>query len=182
MCSYSTRRFTTRSDWNPSLDHAVVHLEVGALFTGIFGGLWHGPDADKLRRRETLAGIVLAAATALIANRALSMAVPLRVWPMFSVGANAPTFDWHADLEHWSSFPSDNATFLRGVVSGAGPAGPLQLTPVCAAARAEVGPKRRRGAVETGGAGTLLPRQPMLLICVNTTSGRRRIDLSTGRR
>jgi undecaprenyl-diphosphatase len=37
---------------------------------------------------------------------------------MYAVGANAPTFEWHADLEHWSSFPSDNATYLFAIAAG----------------------------------------------------------------
>lgn len=106
--------------WNPTLDRAVVHLEVlkGSLFMGIFGYLWFKQDADQLRRRETLLAIVLATAVALALNRTVSMLVPFRVRPMFSIGANAPTFDWHADLEHWSSFPSDNATYLFAIATG----------------------------------------------------------------
>lgn len=106
--------------WSPTLDRIVVHMEVlkGSLFMGIFGYLWYKPGSDQLRRRETLLSIVFAVAVALVANRVLSTLLPLRPRPMYSVGANAPTFDWHADLEHWSSFPSDNATYLFAIAAG----------------------------------------------------------------
>jgi undecaprenyl-diphosphatase len=106
--------------WNPTLDRIVVHLEVlkGSLFMGIFGYLWYKPDPDQLRRRQTLLTIVFAVALALIVNRVLSTLLPFRARPMYSLGANAPTFEWHADLEHWSSFPSDNATYLFAIAAG----------------------------------------------------------------
>lgn len=36
---------------------------------------------------------------------------------MYAIGANAPSFEWHANLEHWSSFPSDNATYLFAIAA-----------------------------------------------------------------
>jgi membrane-associated phospholipid phosphatase len=106
--------------WSPALDRIVVHLEVlkGSLFIGIVGMLWYWPDKEMPRRRETILTIILVVAVSLIVNRALSMLVPYRDRPMYSIGANAPTFEWHADLEHWSSFPSDNATYLFAIAAG----------------------------------------------------------------
>lgn len=106
--------------FSPTLDRVVVHLEVlkGSLFMGIFGLLWYRPDAERPERREKLLTIVLAVALALIANRVISTLLPFRTRPMYSVGANPPTFEWHADLEHWSSFPSDNATYLFALATG----------------------------------------------------------------
>lgn len=106
--------------WSPSLDRLVVHVETlkGALFLGLFGYLWYKPDKEQARRRETLIVIVFAVAIALVANRVLSMLLPFRERPMYGIGAFAPTFEWHADLEHWSSFPSDNATYLFAIAAG----------------------------------------------------------------
>lgn len=106
--------------WSPALDRIVVHMEVlkGSLFMGIVGLLWYWPDKEMKRRRETILTIILAVAVSLIVNRLISTLVPYRVRPMYSIGANAPTFEWHADLEHWSSFPSDNATYLFAIASG----------------------------------------------------------------
>jgi undecaprenyl-diphosphatase len=106
--------------WSPSLDRIVVHLEVlkGSLFMGIVGVLWYWPDKEMPRRRETLLATVLTVALSLVVNRVTSMLLPYRDRPMYSVGANAPTFEWHADLEHWSSFPSDNATYLFAIAAG----------------------------------------------------------------
>ncbi len=106
--------------WSPTLDRIVVHLEAfkGSLFMGIVGVLWYWPDKDLPRRREMLVILILAVALSLIANRVASTLLPYRERPMYSIGANAPTFEWHADLEHWSSFPSDNATYLFAIATG----------------------------------------------------------------
>ena len=103
--------------WSPTLDRIVVHLEVlkGPLFMGIVGMLWYWPDKEMPWRRETLLTMMLAVALALVVNRVTSMLLPYRDRPMYSIGANVPTFEWHADLEHWSSFPSDNATYLFAI-------------------------------------------------------------------
>jgi undecaprenyl-diphosphatase len=106
--------------WSPALDRIVVHLEVlkGSLFMGIVGVLWYWPDEEMPRRRQTLLVTILAVALSLVVNRVTSMLLPYRDRPMYSVGANVPTFEWHADLEHWSSFPSDNASYLFAIAAG----------------------------------------------------------------
>ena len=106
--------------WSPTLDRIVVHMEVlkGSIFMGIVGVLWFQPDPDQPRRRQTIIIIILSTALALVFNRALSTLLPFRSRPMYSIGANAPTLEWHADLEHWSSFPSDNATYLFAIAAG----------------------------------------------------------------
>jgi undecaprenyl-diphosphatase len=105
--------------WSPALDRIVVHLEVlkGSLLMGTVGVLWYWPDRDMPRRRQTLLVTILALALSLVVNRVTSMLLPYRNRPMYSIGANAPTFEWHADLEHWSSFPSDNATYLFAIAA-----------------------------------------------------------------
>src|SRR4051794_40016687 len=105
---------------SPTLDRIVVHLEVlkGSLFMAIFGLLWYRPGPEQAERRERLLVIVLAVAAALVANPGISAPLPVCTRPMYGVGANAPSFEWHADLEHWSSFPSDNASYLFAIATG----------------------------------------------------------------
>ncbi|TMK48100.1 MAG: phosphatase PAP2 family protein [Alphaproteobacteria bacterium] len=88
---------------------------IGPFFMGIVGALWFSSEKDTTRRHQTLIIMLLAVALSLVLNRVLSTFLPFRYRPMFSVGANAPGFEWHADLENWSSFPSDNATYLFAI-------------------------------------------------------------------
>jgi undecaprenyl-diphosphatase len=99
---------------SPALDRVVLHLATfsGALFMGIFGLLWFRQDCRQFRRRKTLVLLVLAVAIALIINRTISTVLPFRLRPMYELGANTPSYPWTFDLEHWSSFPSDTATYL----------------------------------------------------------------------
>jgi undecaprenyl-diphosphatase len=106
--------------WSPVLDRLAVHGASvgGALFMGIVGAFWFSPSKEAADRRQTIIIILLAVALSLILNRALSTVVPFRYRPMYSVGANGPSFEWHADQENWSSFPSDNATYLFAIAAG----------------------------------------------------------------
>jgi undecaprenyl-diphosphatase len=103
--------------WNPALDRAAFHLPglVGVLFMGIFGLLWYRQGTEQFRRRQTLVLIIPAVALGLIVNRTISTLLPFRVRPMYAIGANAPSHNYTFDLEHWSSFPSDNATYLFAI-------------------------------------------------------------------
>jgi undecaprenyl-diphosphatase len=85
---------------------------------GIVGLLWYWPDKKMERWREIILTIILAVAVSLVLNRIVSTLVPYRDRPMYSIGAHAQTFPWHADLENWSSFPSDNATYLFAIATG----------------------------------------------------------------
>lgn len=114
------RAFNYFCGWNPTLDHFVAYIEIlkGFFFIGTFGFLWHQDDADQKRRREILLVMLLVIALSLVINRVIAHMLPFRVRPMYAVGANRPRFDWHADLENWSSFPSDNATYLFAIAAG----------------------------------------------------------------
>ncbi|MGY3550659.1 undecaprenyl-diphosphatase [Bradyrhizobium sp. USDA 4472] len=108
--------------WSPALDRIVVNsidILKGALFMGIVGLLWYWPDKEMPRRRETVLTMLLVVAASLIINRALSTLVPFRERPMYSIGANPPSMasPWHPDLENWSSFPSDYATYLFAIAA-----------------------------------------------------------------
>lgn len=102
-----------------TLDRVVYHLAgpTGVIFLGLFALNWFRQDGDLIRRRQVLILVVPAVAIALVANRAISTLLPFRVRPMYAIGAAAPTYPWTFDLEHWSSFPSDNATYLFAIAA-----------------------------------------------------------------
>ncbi|HEY5278448.1 MAG TPA: phosphatase PAP2 family protein [Pseudolabrys sp.] len=102
-----------------TLDRVVYHIAgpTGVIFLGLFGLLWFRPDGDQIRRRQVLILIVPAVAIALLLNRTISTLLPFRARPMYALGANAPTYPWTFDLENWSSFPSDNATYLFAIAA-----------------------------------------------------------------
>lgn len=102
-----------------TLDRLVYHLSgpTGVIFLGLFGFLWFRSDGDQIRRRQALILVVPAVAIALVLNRTLSTLLPFRVRPMYALGANPPSYPWPFDLENWSSFPSDNATYLFAIAA-----------------------------------------------------------------
>lgn len=101
------------------LDRLVYHSTPlrGVLFMGIFGLLWFRRDKTQTRTRETLVLAIPAVVLALVLNRTISMLLPFRLRPMYAIGANPPSFPWGYDLEHWSSFPSDNASYLFAIAA-----------------------------------------------------------------
>jgi undecaprenyl-diphosphatase len=102
-----------------TLDRLFYHSEPlrGVLFMGIFGLLWFRQDKAQMRTQETLILTIPAVVLALLLNRTISMLLPFRMRPMYALGANAPSFPWAFDLEHWSSFPSDNASYLFAIAA-----------------------------------------------------------------
>jgi undecaprenyl-diphosphatase len=102
-----------------TLDRIVYHAAgpTGVVFLGLFGLLWFGTAGGQIRRRQVLILVVPAVAIALLVNRTVSTLLPFRVRPMYAIGANAPSYHWAFDLENWSSFPSDNATYLFAIAA-----------------------------------------------------------------
>ena len=107
--------------WNPTFDRILANHEMvkGPLFAVIVGVLWYWSDKEMSRRREVLLKMMVVVGLSIVVNRALSMLVPFRVRPMYSIGANAPNLgDWHVNFVQWSSFPSDTATYLFAIAAG----------------------------------------------------------------
>lgn len=102
-----------------TLDRIVYHAAgpTGVVFLGLFGLLWFRGEDGQIRRRQVLILVVPAVAIALVINRAISTLLPFRVRPMYALGANTPSYHWTFDLESWSSFPSDNATYLFAIAA-----------------------------------------------------------------
>jgi membrane-associated phospholipid phosphatase len=105
---------------NPTFDRILANHEIlkGPLFAVIVGVLWYWPDKEMSRRREALLMMMVVVGLSLVVNRTLSTLLPFRVRPMHSIGANAPLGDWHPNFMQWSSFPSDNATYLFAIAAG----------------------------------------------------------------
>ena len=101
------------------LDRLVYHFEPlrGVLFMGIFGLLWFRQDKFRARTHEILLLTIPAVMLALLLNRTISTLLPFRLRPMYALGANPPSFTWAYDLENWSSFPSDNASYLFAIAT-----------------------------------------------------------------
>jgi undecaprenyl-diphosphatase len=101
------------------LDRIVYHISPlrGVLFMGIFGLLWFRQDKSRIRTQEKLILLIMAVLVALLVNRTISTLLPFRMRPMYALGANAPSFTWAIDLENWSSFPSDNASYLFAIAT-----------------------------------------------------------------
>jgi undecaprenyl-diphosphatase len=102
-----------------TLDRIVYHLAgpTGVIFLGLFGLLWFRQNSLQIRRRQALILVIPAVALALIINRTISTLLPFRVRPMYALGANPPSYPWTFDLENWSSFPSDNASYLFAIAA-----------------------------------------------------------------
>ncbi len=109
-----------------AFDHLLGSLQGnnligGGLYLASFWAMWLHPT-DGQARREILITLLFAVVLSLILNRLLSVIVPFRVRPMYEpgIGFRAPLYDEppHYDLESWSSFPSDNATFFFALTTG----------------------------------------------------------------
>jgi undecaprenyl-diphosphatase len=86
----------------------------GGLFLALYWWFWFVPEPA---RRQTNRRIIVIALTgsvlALALNRALADTLPFRVRPMYAsdIGYHTPSIPFYFNLEHWSSFPSDSATY-----------------------------------------------------------------------
>jgi membrane-associated phospholipid phosphatase len=104
---------------NWTLDRIAMYEENNSLFKGglflaLYWGFWFAPQPDRRQaNRRIIVIALLGTALALALNRALADAMPFRVRPMYAldIGYREPSIPFYENLEHWSSFPSDNATY-----------------------------------------------------------------------
>ena len=86
----------------------------GGLFLALYWWFWFSPEPDRRQANRRIIVIALVGtALALALNRALADILPFRVRPMYAlgIGFHEPSIPFHENLENWSSFPSDNATY-----------------------------------------------------------------------
>lgn len=86
----------------------------GGIFLTLYWWFWFANEQDRrVHNRRIIISAICGSILALALNRALAGALPFRVRPMYAadIGYHAPSIEFPMNLERWSSFPSDSATF-----------------------------------------------------------------------
>jgi len=107
------------------LDRLASHEEGDQIFKGglvvaIYWFSWFRLGSDRTRRLRVIATAVIGALVAVIVARTISFVVPFRVRPMFDPAVIHPRYSIPitANLESWSGFPSDTASFFVALAFG----------------------------------------------------------------
>lgn len=105
-------RLTMNVEWN--------HLVKGGVLAILFWYYWFQADKEQEARRQIIVCTVIGALLALAVNRTMASFLPFRVRPMYTagIGFHPLSIVARSDLEEWSSFPSDNATFFFALTAG----------------------------------------------------------------
>jgi len=93
----------------------------GGLFITAYWWLWFVPETDRRQANRRIILIALVGTVlALALDRALADTLPFRVRPMYAtgIGYHPPSIPFEVNLEQWSSFPSDSATFWLALSYG----------------------------------------------------------------
>jgi membrane-associated phospholipid phosphatase len=92
----------------------------GGIFLTLYWHAWFRCGPRQNERRKQIATIVVATLGALAIARILAVLLPFRVRPMFESGLPhaAFTVPIHPNMENWSAFPSDMATYFIGLAFG----------------------------------------------------------------
>jgi undecaprenyl-diphosphatase len=111
---------------NWTLDR-VVHFEErhdfykGGLFMIAYWWFWFAPSLERRAvNRRTIIAAIIGSLLALIVNRAIATGLPFRIRPMLEVGSGyrPPSLPITGNMEDWSAFPSDTATFFFALAFG----------------------------------------------------------------
>ena len=93
----------------------------GGIFLTAYWWFWFSGEGEQRRnnRRVVIAAIV-GALVALTLNRVMSAVLPFRIRPMYvpGIGYHVPSVGIPMNMENWSSFPSDSATFWFALAFG----------------------------------------------------------------
>ena len=92
----------------------------GGVFFFAYWYLWFRPSPGMERRRAQILAILTSALVALAASRAIALAAPFRIRPIHdpSLPHVAFSLQWAANMEDWSSFPSDHAACFFALALG----------------------------------------------------------------
>ena len=108
------------------LDRLASHEEgspifKGGLFLAVYWFSWFRMGSDRTKRLGVIVTAVIGALLAVIVGRTISFIVPFRVRPMFDPAVIHPAYaiPITANLESWSGFPSDTASFFFALAFGA---------------------------------------------------------------
>jgi membrane-associated phospholipid phosphatase len=97
------------------------YLFKGGILLAAYWWFWFTPDESRRPgNRRLIVEALLGAMLALLINRALATGLPFRLRPMYTpgIGYHAPSFDLQYNMESWSSFPSDAATYWLALSFG----------------------------------------------------------------
>jgi undecaprenyl-diphosphatase len=98
----------------------ALHLFKGGLLLGLYWLFWFRRGDDRQDRRATILAAIGGAFAGLVVARALAAALPFRVRPIYDLtsGVQLPSYPIHLDMEDWSAFPSDTATYFVALAAG----------------------------------------------------------------
>jgi len=120
--------FHTVNSWcgNWTLDRLAAFEESNQFFKGglmvtAYWWFWFsGRGPQREATRERIIGALIGVFLGLALARTLAALLPFRVRPMYvdGIGYHHPSLQFPMDLESWSSFPSDMATYFFGLSFG----------------------------------------------------------------
>ena len=92
----------------------------GGLFMAVYCWLWFESRGRKQERtRQTLIAMLVAGMAALFIARGLAHIIPFRIRPMYADPLyHHPVYNIMANMEDWSSFPSDTAALFFALAMG----------------------------------------------------------------
>ena len=107
------------------LDSGVVFaatnsLAKGGVIAAVLWWIWFDHHQDQFRHQEILVSTLAATAVAILAARALALALPFSTRPLYNPDLHFqhPFNAESVRLEGWSSFPSDHAALFFALATG----------------------------------------------------------------
>lgn len=96
------------------------NLLKGGLFLALYWYFWFRSGPDREKRREAIVVILIGVILALVVARTIAFAAPFRIRPVYDPAFQHHPYSWlaHMDLENWSAFPSDTATYFFALACG----------------------------------------------------------------
>jgi len=96
------------------------HLFKGGVLMALVWAVWFRADGDETRRRRVILATFGACVAAMAAARSLALLAPFRQRPLHEPGLGfvLPIGEPPANMDGWSSFPSDHATLFFALAMG----------------------------------------------------------------
>ena len=94
----------------------------GGIFLAVYWYLWFRASPDRSSRRSAIVVILMGSLLALVFGRTISFFLPFRLRPMYDPSLLHPSYSvqFSPNLENWSGFPSDAATYFFALAFGIG--------------------------------------------------------------
>ena len=92
----------------------------GGVFFAAYWYFWFKRGSDQNDRRRSIILILIATLLGLAVNRSIAFLLPFRARPVFNTALvhHALSIPMSTNLEHWSAFPSDTATYFVALAFG----------------------------------------------------------------